>query len=373
MEIAKQEIFISYFSFLKENPTFAKKIFMLDYNASVLLIYTGGTIGMIEDAETGTLKSFNFDYLKEHVPELSRLKFNIDNIQFKHPIDSSDMGPEEWKNIVRIIEDNYEKYDGFVILQGTDTMAYSASALSFMLEDLNKPVILTGSQLPVGKIRTDGRENLITALEIAVDKNPAGKTFVPEVCIFFQNLLMRGNRTTKINAANFKAFNSLNYPALAEAGTYIRYKHELIRHSMPDCPTKFHYLLDTNVAIIKLFPGISGETLKSIIAIPGLKGIVMETYGAGNAPSESRFLDIVEEGIGKGIVIVNVTQCASGSVEMSRYQAGKTLKNIGVLSGYDTTTEAAITKLMFLFGHGLSREEVTAQMKLSLAGETTID
>jgi L-asparaginase len=359
-----------YISLQKNNK---KNIFMLDYNASVLLIYTGGTIGMTEDATTGILKSFNFDYLKNYVPELNRLKFNIDNIQFKNPIDSSDMGPEEWKKIVRIIEENYEKYDGFVILQGTDTMAYSASALSFMLENLNKPVILTGSQLPIGKIRTDGKENLITALEIAVDKNPEGNAFVPEVCIFFQNLLMRGNRTTKINAANFKAFNSLNYPILAEAGTYIRYKHELIRHSPQGSRPKFHYLLDTNVTIIKLFPGISNEMLKAMIAIPNLKGIVLETYGAGNASSANSFLEIIEEGVKQGIVIVNVTQCASGSVEMDRYQAGKTLKEIGVLSGYDTTTEATITKLMFLFGHGLSNEEVKEKMRLSLAGETTID
>ncbi|MDR1897452.1 MAG: asparaginase [Prevotellaceae bacterium] len=345
---------------------------MLDYNASVLLIYTGGTIGMTEDLNTGALKSFDFDYLKGHVPELNRLKFNIDNIQFRHPIDSSDMGPDEWKTIVRIIENNYEKYDGFVILQGTDTMAYSASALSFMLENLSKPVILTGSQLPIGKIRTDGKENLITALEIAVDKNPEGEAFVPEVCIFFQNLLMRGNRTTKINAANFKAFNSLNFPIIAEAGTYIRYKHELIRRPFKGSKPEFHYLLDTNVAIIKLFPGISTETLKAIITIPHLKGIVLETYGAGNAPSENWFLDIIEEGVMKGIVTVNVTQCASGSVEMERYHAGKTLKNIGVLSGYDITTEAAVTKLMFLFGNGLSSKEVKEQMILSLAGEITM-
>jgi L-asparaginase len=346
---------------------------MLDYNASVLLIYTGGTIGMTEDTKTGVLKSFDFDYLKKHVPELTRLKFNIDSVQFKHPIDSSDMGTKEWGEIVRIIKDNYKKYDGFVILHGTDTMAYSASALSFMLENLNKPVILTGSQLPISKIRTDGKENLITALEIAVDKNPEGEAFVPEVCIFFQNLLMRGNRTTKINAANFKAFNSFNYPVLAEAGTYIRYKHELIRHLPKNSQPKFHFSLDSNVTIIKLFPGISAETLKAIISIPHLKGVVLETYGAGNAPSEKWFLDIIEEGIKKGIVMVNVTQCASGSVEMSRYQAGTALKNIGVLSGYDMTTEAAIAKLMFLFGHELTLEEVNRQMKLSIAGEMTLE
>jgi L-asparaginase len=346
---------------------------MLDLNASVLLIYTGGTIGMIEDEQTGALKSYDFNYLRDYVPELKRLKFKIDSIQFKNPIDSSDMSPDEWKKIVQIIEENYNNYDGFVILQGTDTMAYSASALSFMLKDLNKPVILTGSQLPIGKLRTDGKENLITALEIAVDKDPEGNAFVPEVCIFFQNLLLRGNRTTKINAANFKAFNSLNFQVLAEAGTKIRYKHELIHHPQPNSIPKFHYSLDTNVAVIKLFPGISTDLLSGLIQIPHMKGIVLETYGAGNAPGESRFLAVIKEGIERGLVVVNVTQCAHGSVDMDRYQTGKALKNIGVLSGFDMTTEAAITKLMFLFGHGLTGEEVKTQMKLSIAGEMTLE
>ncbi|MDR3338606.1 MAG: asparaginase [Candidatus Symbiothrix sp.] len=346
---------------------------MLDLNASVLLIYTGGTIGMIEDPRTGALKSYDFNYLKDYVPELQRLKFNIDNIQFNQPIDSSDMSPEEWKKIVQIIEENYNKYDGFVVLQGTDTMAYSASALSFMLEDLNKPVILTGSQLPIGKIRTDGKENLITALEIAVDKNEEGNAFAPEVCIFFQNLLMRGNRTSKINADYFKAFNSFNYPVLAEAGTYIRYRHEVIHHPDKTAIPRFHYLLDKNVCIIKLFPGISTEILDAMIQIPHLKGIVLETYGAGNASGDTHFLNSIKEGIDKGIVVVNVTQCAHGSVNMDRYQTGKTLKNIGVLSGYDMTTEAAITKLMFLFGHELSSDKVKEKTKLSLSGEMTVE
>jgi L-asparaginase len=346
---------------------------MLDYNASVLLIYTGGTIGMIEDPDTGTLKTYDFSHLKEYVPELNRLKFNIDSIQFAQPIDSSDMNPDKWKKIVWIIEDNYPKYDGFVILHGTDTMAYSASALSFMLENIDKPVILTGSQLPVGKIRTDGKENLITALEIAVDKDAEGNAFVPEVCIFFQNLLMRGNRTTKFNAANFKAFNSSNFPVLAEAGTHIRYKHDLIHQPHKNSIPKFHYLLNTDVTIIKLFPGISTEILKAVIQIPHLKGIVLETYGAGNASGEPRFLNIIKEGVDRGIVVVNITQCAYGSVDMERYQTGKALKDIGVLSGYDMTTEAAVTKLMFLFGHGLTQEAVKEQMKLSIAGEMTLE
>ncbi|MDL2224119.1 asparaginase [Bacteroidales bacterium OttesenSCG-928-M06] len=345
---------------------------MLDHNASVLLIYTGGTIGMVEDTASGALSPLDFNYLSEYVPELKRLRFKIDIIQFEKPIDSSDMYPEKWKELVKIIEDNYFCYDGFVILHGTDTMSYSASALSFMLEDLDKPVILTGSQLPIGKIRTDGKENLITALEIAVDKDADGKAFVPEVCIFFQNLLMRGNRTTKINAANFKAFNSFNYPILAEAGTNIIYRHELILKPKKNSQPKFHYWLDPNVTIIKLFPGISEDTLKAIMAIPHLKGVILETYGAGNAPTGNWFHAILKDAVNKGIVIVNITQCASGSVEMDRYKTGEMLKNIGILSGYDTTTEAAVTKLMFLFGHGLTKEEVKEQMKLSLSGETTI-
>ena len=344
---------------------------MLDLNATVLLIYTGGTIGMIEDTTTGSLRSFDFDSLKSYVPELNRLKFKVDTIQFEEPIDSSDMSPSQWQKIVRIIEDNYEKYDGFVILHGTDTMAYSASALSFMLENLNKPVILTGSQLPIGKIRTDGKENLVTALEMAVDKDKKGNAFVPEVCIFFQNVLMRGNRTIKINADNFNAFNSSNYPFLAEAGTYIKYDHHLIRKANGK-PLKFHYLLDPNVTILKLFPGISSDTLKAIFLIPHLRGVVLETYGAGNAPGEKWFLDIIKEAIKKGIVVVNVTQCAAGSVEMDRYESGRTLQEIGVISGHDITTEAAVAKLMFLFGHGFEVDEVKKRMTHSISGEMTV-
>ncbi|MDL2243555.1 asparaginase [Bacteroidales bacterium OttesenSCG-928-J19] len=345
---------------------------MLDNNASVLLLYTGGTIGMTENPETGALEPVNFDYLREYVPELKRLKFKIDSIQFEKPIDSSDMDPEGWKQIVRIIEDNYDAYDGFVVLHGTDTMAYSASALSFMLENLTKPVILTGSQLPIGKIRTDGKENLITALEIAVDKDPQGRAFVPEVCIFFQNILMRGNRTTKINADNFKAFNSFNHPILAEAGTYIRYRHDRILRPDWNQPTRFHYMLDPNVTILRLFPGISPDTLKAILSIPHLKGVVLRTYGAGNSPSGKWFLGLLAEAIQQGILIVNVTQCASGSVEMDRYQSGKILKDIGVISGYDITTEAAIAKLMFLLGHTSDIDEIKDKMKKSLVGESSV-
>jgi L-asparaginase len=346
---------------------------MLDHNASVLLIYTGGTIGMIEDEVTGALKSFDFQRLRQYVPELNRLKFNIDTIQFEIPIDSSDMNPDKWKKIVRIIEEHYDQYDGFVILHGTDTMAYSAAAISFMIENLTKPVILTGSQLPIGKIRTDGKENLITALEIAVDKDRDGNSFVSEVCIFFQNLLLRGNRTTKVNAANFRAFNSFNYPAMAEAGTYIKYRHDLIRRVEKNVRPEFHYLLDTNIVTVRIFPGIMPQTVKAMFAIPNLKGVILETYGSGNAPTEIWFLDIIREAVKKGIVVVNVTQCASGSVEMDRYESGQTLRDIGVVSGYDMTAEAAIAKLMFLFGHGLEPKQVKWYVNLSLAGEITID
>ena len=346
---------------------------MLDCNASVLLIYTGGTIGMIEDSKNGTLKPYDFNHLTKYVPELNRLNFKIESIQFQQPIDSADMNPEQWKKIVRIVEENYDKYDGFVILHVTDTMAYTASALSFMLEDMNKPVIFTGSQLPIGKIRTDAKENLITALEMAVDKDPDGNAFVQEVCIFFQSLLMRGNRTTKINAAYFKAFNSFNYPILAEAGTKIHYWHERIHRPAQGSTPKFHYELDPNVAIVKIFPGISPDILKSMTAIPHLKGIVLETYGAGNTPAQKWFLDIIEEAVNKNIVVVDVTQCAAGSVDMMRYESGKALTDIGVISGYDITTEAAVAKLMFLFGRGLDLEEVKTSMKMSLVGEATIE
>ncbi|MDR3061905.1 MAG: asparaginase [Dysgonamonadaceae bacterium] len=345
---------------------------MLDHNASVLLIYTGGTIGMIENPETGILESFDFNHLKECVPELKRFKFSIDTIQFNPPIDSSDMDPDRWCMLVRIIEDNYNHYDGFVILHGTDTMAYSASALSFMLENLDKPVILTGSQLPVGKIRTDGKENLITALEIAVDKDAEGKAIVPEVCIFFQNYLMRGNRTTKINVENFKAFNSYNYPVLAVAGTQIRYEHHLIRKPSPKGTQRFHYWLDPNVMILKIFPGISKDIVQSIFDNPQLKGVVLETYGAGNAPERKDLLEIWTRAVKRGVVILNVSQCAAGTVEMNRYKSGKILADSGVFSGYDMTTEAAVTKLMFLFGHEMELEQVKQQIARPLIGEVSI-
>ena len=341
---------------------------MSEKKISVLIIYTGGTIGMIQDPETGALMPFNFDHLLDNVTELKRLGFLISSIQFEPPIDSSEIDPASWVRLVKIIADNYDTYDGFVVLHGTDTMAYTASALSFMLENLAKPVILTGSQLPIGMLRTDGKENLITAIEIAAAKEN-GFPVVPEVCIFFQNHLMRGNRTSKISAENFNAFRSLNYPALARVGMHIRYDNNLINKVRVPRPLKPHYLMDTNVVILKIFPGITPQTVDSILNIPHLKGVVLETYGTGNAPSKPWFLDMLRAAVARGIVIVNVTQCSSGSVQMSLYGPGNKLAQAGIISGYDSTTEAAITKLMFLFGHGLSSEEVKDRMRLPLTGE----
>lgn len=338
---------------------------------SVLLIYTGGTIGMIENQETGALEAFNFDQLIENVPELKRFNYSIDSYQFTPPIDSSDMEPSLWSKLVKIIYENYDKYDGFVILHGTDTMAFTASALSFMLEDLSKPVILTGSQLPIGKLRTDGKENLITAVEIAAAKNPDGTATVPEVCIFFENHLLRGNRTTKINAENFNAFRSYNYPILATAGIHIKYEHDRIHKPDPTLPLKPYYLYDTNVIVLTLFPGIQENIIRNILYTPGLRAVVLKTYGSGNAPQKPWFIKLLKEATERGIVIVNISQCPTGMVEMGRYETGLHLLDAGVISGYDSTVEALITKLMFLLGHGKSDKEIRELMNQPIAGEFT--
>ncbi len=346
---------------------------MAEYNtnASILLIYTGGTIGMANNPETGLLEAVDFKHLMDNTPELEDLNFSVSSYQFNPPMDSSDMGPESWKEITKIIEANYDLYDGFVILHGTDTMSFTASALSFMLENLAKPVILTGSQLPIGTLRTDGKENLLTAIEIAA-ATENGKPAVPEVCVFFENELFRGNRTTKVNADNFNAFRSYNYPSLAHAGIHIKYDYAQIYHAPAGKPLKTHYLLDNNVVILKLYPGISKHVVESILNIPDLKGVVMETFGSGNAPSDAWFFTLLKDAVDRGIVIVNVTQCLGGSVEMHRYKTGHRLLSAGLVSGYDSTTESAVAKLMFLFGHGLTPEQVKEQMNRSLIGEITI-
>ena len=340
-------------------------------NSSILLIYTGGTIGMIENRETGALESFKFDRLLENVPELKRFNCNIDSYCFSSPIDSSDIEPASWTKLVHIINDNYEKYDGFVILHGTDTMAYTASALSFMLENLSKPVILTGSQLPIGMLRTDGKENLITAIEIAAACDEDGHPMVPEVCIFFENNLLRGNRTTKINAENFNAFRSYNYPALATAGINIKYECDKIARADYSRPLIPHYTYDTNVVVLTLFPGIQENIIRNILCTPGLRAVVLKTYGAGNAPQKPSFIELLKEAIERGIIIVNVSQCLAGTVQMRLYQTGLRLLDAGVISGYDSTVECLLTKLMFLLGQGKPTEEIAKFMNTPLAGEFT--
>lgn len=338
---------------------------------SVLLIYTGGTIGMIKNPNTGALEAFNFEQLLENVPELKRFNCHIHSYQFVPPIDSSDMKPSLWAELVKIIADNYNQFDGFVILHGTDTMAYTASALSFMLENLCKPVILTGSQLPIGMLRTDGKENLITAIEIAAAKHPDGTAIVPEVCIFFENQLLRGNRTTKINAENFNAFRSYNYPVLGTAGIHIKYNYNYIRKPNLSKPLKPHYAYDTNVIILTLFPGIQENLISNVLRTPHLRAVVLKTYGSGNAPRMPWLISALKEAAKRGVIIVNISQCSTGMVEMERYETGLQLIEAGVISGYDSTVEAILTKLMYMLGHGKSTEEICHLMNISLAGEIT--
>lgn len=345
---------------------------MVDRNANVLLIYTGGTIGMVENVETGGLEPFNFSHLKLNMPEINKLNFNVDIHLFDPPIDSSDISPANWVGMVKVIETNYKNYDGFVILHGTDTMAYTASIVSLMIDNLTKPIIFTGSQLPIGKLRTDGKENLITALEIAADKNKLGQPEIPEVCIYLQNLLMRGSRTTKVNVDNFSAFASPNYAYLAEAGVNIRYNEKLILKPDFERLTKFYYNLDENVTILHLFPGIKKDAVDAVLNIPSLKGLIMQTYGSGNGPHQPWFIESLRKAIAKGVVIVNVTQCMYGSVEMFRYEAGQHLAKLGIISGYDITTEAALAKLMILFGNGNTIQDVKRLMTQSLIGEITV-
>jgi L-asparaginase len=337
----------------------------------ILLIYTGGTIGMMQDAKTGTLRPFDFKSLTKQVPELSRFNLDLHSVSFKKPIDSSNMHPRVWVELVDIIEKNYSKYDGFVVLHGSDTMAYTASALSFMLENLSKPVILTGSQLPIGIIRTDGKENLITAIEIAAAKNKQGKALVPEVAIYFEYELFRGNRTFKYNSAHFDAFQSPNYPVLAEAGVEIIYNTNYIAKAS----TKkliVHKHLDNDIIVLNLFPGISKKITETILHAKGVKAVVLHSFGAGNAPTDDWFIALLKQTIDKGIIIYNVTQCPEGHVIQGKYETSSALQKIGVISGQDITLEAAITKLMFLLAQKLPLPKIKNQLSQNLRGEITL-
>jgi len=339
----------------------------------ILIIYTGGTIGMIQDAQTQSLVPFNFESIYDQVPRLSFYDIDIDTFAFDNPIDSSDMLPSDWKQIAEKIYEHYNGYDGFVILHGTDTMAYTASALSFMFENLSKPIILTGAQLPLGIARTDGRNNIINAVEIAAAKHQDNSPMVPEVCICFENKLYRGNRTHKNNAENFDAFASPNYPILANVGVSIKYNHDSIA-KISEQKTQLCTKMDTNIAILKLYPGIMPNIVQSILETEGLRGVVLETYGAGNSNKSDWFLNLLTKAVNKGIIIVNVTQCkGGGTVNVGQYESSFLLGKLGVISGFDVISESAVTKLMYILGREKNIENIKILMCNSLRGEITVD
>ncbi|MBP5764756.1 MAG: asparaginase [Bacteroidales bacterium] len=342
-----------------------------DRKPKVLIIYTGGTIGMVQNPKTGAHEPLDFTHLAKHVPELEQIAVDYDTVQFNPPIDSSNIEPHHWAQIAHTIVDGYMDYDGFVVLHGTDTMAYTASALSFMLQNLQKPVILTGSQLPIGILRTDGKENLITAIEMAAARDKIGQPMVPEVCVYFQTKLLRGNRSKKLSAEEFNAFHSPNYPALADIGIHITYAHHHIHYNMRTEHLSPYYNFCTDVVMLKLYPGIPQHIVHAMLTIEGLKGVVLETFGTGNATTASWFLSEIKSAIARGIVIVNVTQCIGGTVEMDIYDTGNQLIQAGVTGSGDMTTEATMTKLMFLLGQGMTPDEVKQHMLQSIAGELT--
>lgn len=335
----------------------------------ILIVYTGGTIGMVKDYITGALKAFDFNQISSKIPELQHLNCEIGTISFDEPMDSSNMNVSYYIDIAQIISDNYNDFDGFVVLTGSDTMSYTSSAISFMFENLQKPVIFTGSQLPIGDLRTDAKENLITSIQVA-STYEHGKPVIQEVGLYFEYKLYRANRTTKINAEQFEAFASMNYPALAESGVHLNFNYPmLLKSDKQEEKLVFRKNLDNNVAILKLFPGITASVVKSFMNIPNLKGVVLETYGSGNAPTEKWFLDLLEKAVQKGIYIVNVTQCAGGSVILGHYETSSDLKRIGIVDGKDITTETAIAKMMYLLGEKLSKEQFKHYFESSLRGE----
>ncbi|MEH6304645.1 type I asparaginase [Olivibacter sp. CPCC 100613] len=335
---------------------------------NILILYTGGTIGMVTDETSGSFVPFNFELIHKNVPELSRLNYNLSIHSFDPIIDSSNMQPAIWVQMAALIKDNYDLYDGFVILHGSDTMAFSASALSFMLEGLQKPVIFSGSQLPIGEIRTDARENLITALEIASAKKH-GRSLIQEVCIYFDSKLFRGNRSFKYNSAKFEAFRSPNYPVLVEAGVHLKYNRPALMNNTGKDFT-LHTKIDNSISVLKLYPGISQEVVRAVLESDA-RSVIMETFGSGNTTTATWFLDMLRGAIQNGKNIVNISQCKVGSVELGRYETSRWLKEMGVLSGFDMTFEAAVTKLMYLQGEFESQSEVARWVEVNIRGELT--
>ncbi|AZQ43424.1 asparaginase [Nonlabens ponticola] len=352
----------------------------------ILLIYTGGTIGMIKDPETQALKSFNFDELLLHIPEIKLLDCEISTTSFKQPIDSSDMNIHHWRHIGDVIHDAYDDYEGFVVLHGSDTMSYTGSALSFMFENLTKPIIFTGSQLPIGDLRTDAKENLITSLQLAIQQE-RGKPVIQEVCIYFEYQLYRANRTVKANAEHFEAFKSPNYPPLAISGVMLNIDKSLLwqgdydylafaKADKPKTPKQKERMFYRpefvdKVVVLKIFPGITQAVVSAICNIEGIKGIILESYGSGNAPTEDWFLNTIVSAIKKGIKVVNVTQCHGGSVMMGKYETSVQLLSMGVISGKDITTEAALAKMMYLLNYATDKETFSSYFTKSLRGELT--
>lgn len=340
----------------------------------ILVLLTGGTITMVHSSKTGALRPADVETFKAFVPELFAGNIEVEMLPFTPLIDSSDISPNNWVKMAIAVADNYDRYDGFVILHGTDTMSYTASALSFMLENVGKPIVFTGSQLPVGVLRSDAKENLLTAIEIAAAEAPDGKPMVPEVTIFFEDSLFRANRTTKKNAEHFEAFDSYNYPCLAKAGVHIQYRTKWIRYPQSHMPLFTHLHTCTDVAILKLFPGINESVVRAVLNTKSLRGVVLETYGSGNAPSAKWLYKALKEATDKGIIVVNKTQCSTGSVDMGQYEVARNLLKAGVISGYDITTEALLTKMMTLFGENPDNSEKVKQLlSVPICGEMTID